>query len=211
MNMNSFNAIQIAYTKTYHNACDLIEESKLLLDNERYARAHLLAHIAIEEMARCVMLSSAIMKFKIRSLNVKKLRNRETNHKDKIQLAYSMVEHMKGYTSPLSEQDRLEILAKSAVALIGQHIITDQEIDKLNDLKNSSFYTDHYGNETKKPSEVITKELATEMFNSAAVFRDYISFNNWHEGNGLIDLVRNMDNESLTSVKNIYFEGHKTF
>lgn len=113
----------------------MLNESELLLDNNRTARAYLLAHISIEEFASCIMLASAILKFKVRALDLTKLLKRLTNHKSKIEVAFSYVEKLKQYKSPLSSEDRAEIISRV------DEIISKEDIKKLNDLKNESFYT----------------------------------------------------------------------
>ncbi|WP_373951420.1 AbiV family abortive infection protein [Vibrio pomeroyi] len=38
--------------KAYDNACELVEDAKILLSNSRYPRAYVLAHLATEEIAK---------------------------------------------------------------------------------------------------------------------------------------------------------------
>lgn len=199
MSLNNFREIQTAYSKTFYNACELLEESQLLLDNNKNARAYLLAHIAIEELARCVMLASAGIKLKIKALDVKKLNKRQTSHQSKIQLAYSFVEKLKKYKSPLSENDRMEIMMNV------NEIISQEEIKKLDKLKNASFYVDQYNNQTKMPSEVISSAHANEIITSAKLLRELIEANNWHEGENLINTVRALDNEPINMLKKVLY------
>jgi len=205
LSLNSFKTIQIAYSKTFNNACELLIDANLLLENERYARAYLLSHIAIEELARCIMLSSAIMKTKIKSLDVKKLMKRQRNHHSKIELAYSLLEILKNYSSPLSREDRVSI----ATTELPKYIIGDNEVQKLDDLKNSSLYTDQYGNVTKEPNEVITFKEAESLLNSAMLLKEYIKLNNWHEGENLINLAKRLDDQALTKIKVDHFGDKK--
>ncbi|MFD9363034.1 AbiV family abortive infection protein [Priestia megaterium] len=165
MSLNSFKELQITYSKAFYNASELLDEAQLLLDNKKYARGYFLSHIAIEELARCIMLASAIIKFKIRALDVKKLIKRQTSHQSKIEVAYSFVEKLKNYTRPLSEENRLEIMMAFANSNI-ENIIDEGEIQKFDDLKNASLYVDQYQNVTKVPSEVISTEQATELVSS---------------------------------------------
>lgn len=48
----SFGKLEEAYIFVYENAKELLEESKLLFDNKRYARSYALAQIAHEELAK---------------------------------------------------------------------------------------------------------------------------------------------------------------
>ncbi|MFB4325698.1 AbiV family abortive infection protein [Priestia sp. BR_2] len=204
MSLNSFKELQINYTKAFYNASELLEEAQLLLDNNKHARSYLLSHIAIEELARCIMLASAIMKFKIRTLDVKKLLKRQTEHTDKIQLAYSFVKKLKGYSSPLSEEDRIEIITSFANGNV-QNIIDEKEINQFNSFKNASLYVDQYQNVTKTPSEVISREQATNLVSSGFLLKEYIELNKWHEGGNLIELAKKMNNDDLMLIKNMYF------
>jgi AbiV family abortive infection protein len=43
------------YREALANAGELLDEAELLLENEHYARAYFLAHIACEEMAKSPM------------------------------------------------------------------------------------------------------------------------------------------------------------
>lgn len=176
MSINSFKEIQIAYTKTFNNASELIEESSILLNHGRYARSYLLAHIGIGELGRCIMLSSAIMKSRIRALDVKKLNRRQTSHVEKIELAYSFVKKMRGYESPLTLKNRLEIITDFFPIRIDS-IISDEEIQKLNDFKNASFYVDQYQNITKAPKEIISEQEASGLLRSAMLLKEFFKYN----------------------------------
>lgn len=208
LSLNNFEEIQIAYSKTFYNACELLEESQLLLNNNRNARAYLLAHIAIEELARCIMLSSAIMKFKIRALDVKKLIKRQTNHQSKIELAYSFVKKLEKYKSPLSVEDKMETM-HDFFKINSETIISENEIKKLNNLKNASFYVDQYQNVTKSPSEIISTEKAKELVSSAMLLKEFIEFTTWHENENLINIAKKTDNELLLIIKNIIWGDEK--
>lgn len=205
LSLNSFKEIQIAYKKTFYNGCELLEESQLLYDNNKYARAYLLAHIAIEEWARCIMLASAIMKFKIRALDVKRLLNRQTNHKSKIALAYSFVEMLKKHGNPLIKENPNEAVNEMMASVFNaEFILSDDEINKLNDHKNSSFYVDHYDNVTKSPSEVISEKKVSELIASAMLLKELIDLSGWHEDEVLIDLAKKMEPETMFLIKEIF-------
>lgn len=203
MSINNFSELQIAYTKTFNNASDLLEESNILLKQDRYARAYLLSHIGIEELARCIMLTSAVTKFRIKALDAKKLNRRQTNHKQKIQLAYSFIEKLKGYTRPLSKLDRIEIIT-SFFSVNSTNIISDETIQKLDNLKNASFYVDQYQNVTKTPKEIISNKAASDLLNSALLLKDFIEYSKWHEEENLIALIKGLDNENLLFIKSFF-------
>lgn len=207
MAINSFKEIQIAYTKTYNNASELIDDSLILLEKNRYARSYLLAHIAIEEFARTIMLVSGIMKFKIRALDVKKLISRQKNHQEKIKVAYSFINRLKNYSSPLSITDRLELMGMLSVS----DIIKEEQVQKLDDLKNASLYVDQYNNQSKMPSEIFTKEKAEEMVTTALLFKEFIEFTKWHEEENLIDTIKELENEQIEALKNIFAPNSKKY
>ncbi|AMQ05904.1 AbiV family abortive infection protein [Sporosarcina psychrophila] len=204
MSLNNFKEIQIAYSKTFYNGCVLLEESQLLYDNNKYARAYLLAHIAIEEWARCFMLASAIMKFKIRALDVKKLLRRQTSHQDKIELAYSFVKMLKKHGNPLGKENKKEAMNEIMRNLNAEFMIGKDEIRKLNDFKNSSFYVDHYENVTKSPSEMISEEKASELIASAMLLKELLELAKWHEDEVLIDLAKKMEPETMFLIKELF-------
>lgn len=207
MAINSFKEIQIAYAKTYNNATELIDDSLILLEKNRYARAYLLAHIAIEEFARTIMLASGIMKFKIRALDGKKLISRQKSHQEKIKVAYSFINKLKNYRSPLSITDRLELMN----ILSELEVINKEQVQKLDDLKNASLYVDQYNNQSKMPSEIFTKEKAEEMVTTALLFKEYIEFNKWHEEENLIDCIKKLENEKIELLKNKFAPNSKKY
>lgn len=200
MSINNFSELQIAYTKTFNNASDLLEESSILLKQDRYAKAYLLSHIGIEELARCIMLASAVTKFRIKALDAKKLNRRP---KQKIQLAYSFIEKLKGYTRPLSKLDRIEIIT-SFFSVNSTNIIFDETIQKLDNLKNASFYVDQYQNVTKTPKEVISDKAASDLLSSALLLKEFFEYSKWHEEENLIALIKGLDNENLLFIKSFF-------
>ena len=113
------------------------------------------------------------------------------------------MEKLKGYTSPLSVEDRLEILT-SLLPVSANNIVSDETIQKLDDLKNASFYVDQYQNVTKSPKEIITEQSASEILHSATLLKEFIEFNRWHEEENLIELIKGMDNEGLIFIKSLF-------
>ncbi|MFX3673303.1 MAG: AbiV family abortive infection protein [Paenisporosarcina sp.] len=208
MSINSFNEIQSAYSKIFFNASELLEEADILFKNQRYARAYLLAHIASEELARCIMLSSAIMKYKIRALDVKKLNRRQTSHLSKIQIAYNFINLLKNYNSPLNIENILEVSMKVVDI---NNFPGEKETQRLNDMKNAAFYVDQYKNGTFAPKERIKKSDAYDLLVAVNLFRELIEFNKWHEENKLIELVRKMDPNIILNLKEILFKDDKIY
>jgi uncharacterized protein (UPF0332 family) len=71
--------------KNINNAQELIDEAEILFENEKYARAYLLSHFAIEESSKCGMLLK-IIAFKVwnEKIDIKTVRKRFINHNEKI-------------------------------------------------------------------------------------------------------------------------------
>lgn len=71
----------------HDNAAELIAESATLLEGKSFARAHALAHIAREELAKSIMLQAAGFKTLTGvSVDWKDLMKRFRNHEDKLKL-----------------------------------------------------------------------------------------------------------------------------
>ena len=86
-----------------------------------------------------------------------------------------------------------------------EEVISEDEIQKFDDLKNASFYTDQYENQTKMPSEVITSQKTNGIISSAKLLKELIEANNWHRGENLINTVKSIDNDQINLVKTFYY------
>ena len=146
--------------KVIENAGELLEDAKLLLENKRYTRAYTLSHLLCEELSKIPMIGRALTESVMdKNYNWKELHKRLVNHNPKIRLFMIM---------PTVNIKDLEKVVSMPM---------DEGMDafekKLNNLKNNSLYSGFQGNEFKKPSEVITKEIAEAMFEIAS---DYFLF-----------------------------------
>ncbi|MGF6947548.1 AbiV family abortive infection protein [Neobacillus sp. B4I6] len=91
-NQLKVNDIQEIYLKIYKNACELIEEAEILYKYEKYARAYLCAHIAIEEFGKLPMLFTVALRvYNKEKINWKELNKRLRNHKSKTSTAYALM------------------------------------------------------------------------------------------------------------------------
>ncbi|WP_304141338.1 AbiV family abortive infection protein [Mesoflavibacter zeaxanthinifaciens] len=128
--------------KNINNAQELIDEAEILYENEKYARAYLLSHFAIEESSKCGMLLK-IIAFKIwnEKIDIKTVRKGFINHKEKIK-----------------NFKLLEIFNENKIFDL------KTEIGKLNDFKNQSIYVNWTNeNEFIMPNEIFNKEMTEEM------------------------------------------------
>lgn len=152
--------------KVIENASELIEDAKLLLENKRYARAYTLSHLMCEELSKIPMFGRALTESAMdKNYNWKDLHKRLVNHNPKIRLFMMMpTVNVKGLEKivGIPESQGVKAFEKT-----------------LNNLKNNSLYSGFQGNDFKKPSEVITKEIAETMFEIAS---EYFMFMKVTEG-----------------------------
>ena len=136
------NNLKEGIIKNINNSQELIDEAEILFKNEKYARAYLLSHFAIEESSKCGMLLKVIA-FKVwnEKIDIKIVRKRFLNHKDKIR-NYKL----------------LEIFNETKI------IDLEKEIGKLNNFKNQSVYVNWTNeNEFIMPNEIFDKKMTAEM------------------------------------------------
>ncbi|OKA30820.1 AbiV family abortive infection protein [Bacillus cereus] len=152
--------------KVIENASELIEDAKLLLENKRYARAYTLSHLMCEELSKIPMFGRALTESAMdKNYNWKDLHKRLVNHNPKIRLFMMMpTVNIKG-------------LEKVVGISMSQGVNAYEKA--LNNLKNNSLYSGFQNNDFKKPSEVITKEIAEAMFEIAY---EYFMFMKVSEG-----------------------------
>ncbi|MDO6738957.1 AbiV family abortive infection protein [Wenyingzhuangia sp. 2_MG-2023] len=183
----NFDSILKGIISNVINAQELIDESELLFKNDKFARAYLLSHFAIEEASKCAMLlkllSFIVWEEKIDEVVVRK---RYHNHKEKIQ--------------------NFKLL---------NIFNTDKEIDVniMNNLKNQSTYvTWNNENNFKLPSECINEEDAKELFEMTLKYvkiftKITIQFSNDKEKS--IDYIKNnKDNPFIKDI--IDYEKNRT-
>jgi len=146
----SIDQIEEARSKVLQNATELIEESELLLANDRFARAYSLAHLACEEMAKIPMLvRAATDKIQRRTVDWKKLDRRLRNHTEKI----TGILYIDYLVDPDVENDKDIKRLNESIA----------KVEDFNTLKNQSLYTTLVGDTFLRPSEAIPADLATGL------------------------------------------------
>ncbi|WP_433771752.1 AbiV family abortive infection protein [Bacillus wiedmannii] len=174
--------------KVIENASELIEDAKLLLENKRYARAYTLSHLMCEELSKIPMICRALTESAMdKNYKWKDLHKRLVNHNPKIRLFMMMpTVNVKG-------------LEKIVDIPVSQGIKAFEKT--LNNLKNNSLYSGFQGDDFKKPSEVITKEIAETMFEIAS---EYFMFMEVTEGK-----LRGTTHKSVGEDFIVYFSGLK--
>jgi AbiV family abortive infection protein len=135
--------------KNLRNSQELCDESRILIDYKKFARAHTLAHLAREEFSKCFILYRALINLILGvEIDWKKTRKRYSNHQDKIMndriLSYHIVENVKNeYDKNFKPNDFLK------------------GIDETNNQKNSGLYV-NWTNENvfNMPSDLFSEEKA---------------------------------------------------
>ncbi|GIN91105.1 hypothetical protein J22TS1_21560 [Siminovitchia terrae] len=148
MSVLSFEKLEEAYIKSYENATELVEEAKLLFDNNKYARAYFLAQIAYEELAKLpIILHEAIRSHLKEKQDWKKFYKRLNSHsaKNTLNVVFSQFPYLD-----------IEEVEKNA--------------ENLNTLKNASLYSDLNETNYVKPSELVTKESALARIGTVESF-----------------------------------------
>ncbi|MDA1677033.1 AbiV family abortive infection protein [Bacillus cereus group sp. TH152-1LC] len=147
MNINNYKIkdLEKAFTLIFENAKELIEESEILLTNERFARSYTLSHIASEELSKLPILfrvaTDIHFKIKVDWKNVNKdLRDHEGKLRRKF-MQQQILSNPKGINDAL-----LNFIKEKA-----KH---------YNTLKNDSLYAGICNGEFTKPSHTIDREIA---------------------------------------------------
>lgn len=143
----SFGKLEEAYIFVYENAKELLEESRLLFENKRYARAYALAQIAYEELAKLpIIYQEATRSFFKEGHDwkafYKRLRSHESKNKQNYVFFQTML-NIKGDDSMNLEYDKIQ-----------------DNLAFVNHLKNVSLYADIKNNKFTKPAIEIKKSLA---------------------------------------------------
>ena len=137
-----------AMTKTLENAQELIEDADLLLSHNRYPRAYALAHLAREELIKCVLLFPAAMELaRDHHVDWEEIDRRLRDHQAKIS-GTLLVDFFILNPPPDGVYQASEL---------SQRMNTVQDI---NDAKNYSLYASQIDHEFFKPSELVGEQAA---------------------------------------------------
>jgi AbiV family abortive infection protein len=185
----SFEKLEEAYIFVYENAEELLQESRLLFENKRYARAYTLAQIAHEELAKLpIIYQEATRSFFKESHDwktfYKRLRSHESKNKQNFVYSQTML-NASGNDSINLEYEKIK-----------------DNLTFVNHLKNVSLYADIKNNKFTKPALEIKKNLAkTQLELVKEMFRTY-SLSGFHIKGGI---KKSLDNEGA-KIKRVLFK-----
>src|ERR1051326_3804526 len=135
--------------KSFQNASELVEEATLLFDHGRFSRSIYLCCIAGEELGKCFISLSAVMNRRVGKFDEKRYKQRFRTHREKTGILHFFEDVF------VSSSD-LPIEASDA----GANTLIET-------MKLASLYTDFYGVDARTPSELITKQLTSEVLRLA--------------------------------------------
>jgi len=135
--------------KILENGLELIQDAELLFNNQRYARAYSLSHLATEELMKIPMLNTIEYKLILGiEINWNDIKKKLRDHKSKI-LGYIVYSYI---IDADIEND----------ADVKRHEKELSKINLYNKLKNDGFYVGLLEDTFCKPSETIDLKLAKE-------------------------------------------------
>ena len=143
----SIKQIKIARQHALKNADNLVKEAEALFNIGSYPRVVFLSHIAGEEIAKHIMLTSTLVKLIAgKNINWKKFWKRLTSHKEKLELILFMEDTYFDKPFPDNLEEYFEDLREQA--------------KKIDYFKQMSLYCDFAEEIALSPSELIDKETA---------------------------------------------------
>lgn len=143
-----------AIIKSINNSAQLIEEGKILKDNNRFARAYCLFQFAIEEVGKANMTFKFLLFDDYEDANNQKIflarfKNHRVKIKESIEIDNFLI--MIPMKNSLRKTLKLNIKKQS------------NSIQKFDELKNLSLYTFLIENECLLPAEIISEELVNDI------------------------------------------------
>ncbi len=185
----SFEKLEEAYILVYENAQELLQESRLLFENKRYARSYALAQIAQEELAKLPIIYQEATRAFFREKHdwknfYKRLRSHESKNKQNF-VFYQMMLNLAGNDSLNLEYEKIQ-----------------DNLAFINHLKNVSLYADIKNNQFTKPSNEIKKNLAQAQLELVEeMFRTYSLTGFQNRG----EIKKSLDNEGA-KIKREFFK-----
>ncbi|MGG0287201.1 AbiV family abortive infection protein [Peribacillus butanolivorans] len=184
----SFGKLEEAYIFVYENAKELLEESRLLFENKRYARSYALAQIAHEELAKLpIIYQEATRSFFKEGHDWKNFYKRLRSHESKNKQNYVFYQTMlnaKGDDSMNLEYEKIK-----------------DNLTFVNHLKNVSLYADIKNNKFTKPALEIKKNLAkTQLELVEEMFKTY-SLSGFHITGGI---KKSLDHEGAKLKRDLF-------
>lgn len=157
--MRKLNADQIVdgIRPAAENARELIADAKLLMKHKSYPRAYGLAHVACEELAKLPMLARAGTTLAFgRTVDWDHLGKRLRSHLEKAEIFLGLpelLEYMRPEVPSWAAPDPKKSSRTKAHTVV--------------DLRAKALYSDHDGKTFRKPSELVTKQMAAKMLKRA--------------------------------------------
>lgn len=140
--------------KSLSNATDLFDDAEILFEKKRYPRAYSLYQYTIEEVGKASIIFNFILRENIYDQEKqKKIQTEFRKHEIKTENAIGL-DIMLAFAVP-------EKKIKSALMYqVAEH---EKNLKKINNLKNSSFYTDLKESKFILPKEIITEKITADM------------------------------------------------
>ena len=140
--------------KSLSNATDLFDDAELLFEKERYPRAYALFQYTIEEIGKAYIIFDFILRENIDNQEKQKKFQKEfRSHSIKTHNAIGL-DIMLAFVIP-EKKTKSELIYQ-----VAEH---EKNLKKINDLKNSSFYTDFKEDQFILPKEIISEEITAEI------------------------------------------------
>jgi len=139
--------------KALQNAIDLIEDAECLIQRERWARANFLAHIAIEELGKYLMLIGAIGRILHGQIDWSRFWKRFFSHAEKTRNIFDF----DALLSPSVSPDEIQKVLEKSTA----------DSEKYQEQKMSSLYVDFENDQFVAPTDIFDKDLANRTVEAA--------------------------------------------
>jgi AbiV family abortive infection protein len=168
----SFGKLEDAYIFVYENAKELLEESRLLFENKKFARCYALAQIAIEELAKLpIIYQEATRSFFKEPHDWKNFHKRLRSHEAKNRQNFVYFKMLLDWADTEHPDFKMNKLYET--------------IKHFNDMKNLSLYADVKNNKYTKPSEEIKKHTAQELLELVEGMFEIYSLSDFHIQGGI--------------------------
>jgi AbiV family abortive infection protein len=128
--------------KSLENASELVHEAQVLYERGYWSRTVFLCCISGEELGKCFITLSAVVNLRVGRFNEKRYKKRFRTHAEKTGSINFFEDVFVSLDLPVGQEEI-------------NNVTKDTERIKL-----ASLYSDYYGIEVHKPSELVTEKLA---------------------------------------------------
>ncbi|MDP3359528.1 MAG: AbiV family abortive infection protein [Lutibacter sp.] len=144
----------VGVRKSLVNATDLFDDAEILLNQKRYPRAYTLFQFAIEEIGKASMIFEFLLNTDYENkIEQNKFKKKFIDHKSKIESSIG-IDLLLAFSIPNQ---------KLKSKLIHNVNRQQNKINELNNLKNSSLYTDIVNDRFILPNELINEKMVSEI------------------------------------------------